>query len=162
MRAGRKPKPTHLKVLEGKPGHRPLNEDEPQPDPVEELPEPPQHLSGEARLYWMQKMPGMIANGMISEVDLTAFSQLSQAFGRWVTAESYVAKQGDVILSPSGFPIQNPYLAVANKAWEQLHKMEVEFGMTPSSRSRVSSTGGSKTKKNRFLDLVDGGKAKRA
>jgi hypothetical protein len=30
------------------------------------------------------------------------------------------------------------YLAIANKAFEQLSKMLTEFGMTPSSRSRVS------------------------
>lgn len=34
---------------------------------------------------------------------------------------------------------QNPWLAVANRAWEQLRKVEAEFGMTPSSRSRVTA-----------------------
>ena len=48
MRAGRKPKATHLKLLAGHPGHRPLNESEPKPEGVDETPDPPAHLSGEA------------------------------------------------------------------------------------------------------------------
>lgn len=159
MRVGRKPKPTHLKLLAGHPGHRPLNDSEPQPDLIEETPEPPSHLSGEARAEWAHMIPKLIRNNMISEVDLAAFSAYCQAHGRWVVAESYVAKQGEVLISPSGFPIQNPYLAVANKAMEQMHKIEIEFGMTPSSRSRVSSAG-PKKKANRFLDLVGGSKTK--
>lgn len=154
MGVGRKPKPTHLKILAGKPGHRPLNESEPQPDLLEEAPEPPSHLSGEARAYWAEIVPKLIRNNLLSEIDVGTLAAYCQAYGRWVVAESMVAKQGDVLISPSGFPIQNPYLAVANKAMEQMIKRETEFGMTPSSRSRVSTTD-AKKKANRFLSLVD-------
>jgi hypothetical protein len=41
-----------------------------------------------------------------------------------------------------------------------MQKAETEFGMTPSSRSRVSPAG-PKKKANRFLDLIDGGKTRR-
>ena len=159
MRAGRKPKPTHLKLLEGKPGHRALNEDEPQPDALADPPPPPTHLSGEARAKWVEMIPRLMEHDMISEVDLDAFSAYCQAFGRWVGAESYVAKQGDVLIAPSGFPIQNPYLAIANKAMEQIAKFGVEFGLTPSSRSRVSSSS-KKKKTNPFLELIRGSKQK--
>ena len=160
MRAGRKPKPTHLKLLAGHPGHRPLNESEPQPDAVDEAMQPPAWLSGEARAAWAIEFPKLVRNNMITDIDLNAFARYCQACGRMVVAESYVAKQGEVLISPSGFPIQNPYLAVANKAFEQMHQLETEFGMTPSSRSRVS-TGAPSKSKNRFLDLIDGGKTKR-
>lgn len=33
----------------------------------------------------------------------------------------------------------NPYLSVANQAYGQMRAILVEFGMTPSSRSRVSA-----------------------
>jgi P27 family predicted phage terminase small subunit len=160
MRAGRKPKPTHLKLLAGHPGHRPLNESEPQPDAVDETTKPPLWLSGEARAKWEIEFPKLVRNNMITDIDLTAFARYCQAFGRMVVAESMVAKQGDVLVSPSGFPIQNPYLAVSNKAFEQMNKLETEFGMTPSSRSRVSSSAPPK-KANRFLELVGGAKTKR-
>ena len=160
MRAGRKPKPTHLKLLAGKPGHRPLPEGEPQPDAVDATRQPPSWLSGEARAQWAIEFPKLVRNNMITDIDLTAFARYCQAYGRLIVAESYVAKQGEVLISPSGFPIQNPYLAVANKAHEQMNKLETEFGMTPSSRSRVSSAGPAK-KPNRFLELVSVNKARR-
>jgi P27 family predicted phage terminase small subunit len=160
MRAGRKPKPTHLKLLAGHPGHRPLNESEPQPDVVDETMQPPEWLSGEGRAAWAVEFPKLVRNNMITDIDLNAFARYCQAFGRYLVAGSMVAKQGEVLVAPSGFPIQNPYLAVSNKAQEQMHKAETEFGMTPSSRSRVS-TGAPSKKKNRFLDLIDGGKTKR-
>lgn len=159
MRAGRKPKPTRLKLIAGTPGHRPLNDAEPQPELIDETLAPPSWLSGEARVVWAREFPKLVRNNMIADVDLNAFARYCQACGRLVVAESYVAKQGEVLISPSGFPIQNPYLAVANKASEMAGKLETEFGMTPSSRSRVSTTG-TKKKANRFLDLVDGGKPK--
>ncbi len=160
MRAGRKPKPTHLKLLAGKPGHRALPEAEPQPDLVTEATKPPDWMSGEGKAVWAVEFPKLVRNGMITEIDLGAFAKYCQHFGRYLNAESMVAKQGEVLIAPgSGFPIQNPYLAVSNKAAEFMHKAETEFGMTPSSRSRVAPVGGKK-KSNRFLDLIDGGKKK--
>src|SRR5450759_1684630 len=160
MRSGRKPKPTHLKLLAGHPGHRPPAEDEPQPDAADETMQAPAWLSGEGRAAWAIEFPKLIRNNMITDIDLNAFARYCQACGRYLVAESMVAKQGEVLISPSGFPIQNPYLAVSNKAMEQMHKLETEFGMTPSSRSRVS-TGAPNKKANRFLDLIDGGKTRR-
>jgi phage terminase small subunit len=36
--------------------------------------------------------------------------------------------------------MQSPYLAVANKAMEQMRALLAEFGMSPSSRTRVHAT----------------------
>jgi P27 family predicted phage terminase small subunit len=46
-----------------------------------------------------------------------------------------------MVRSPSGYPIQNPMLAIANKAQEQCLKILAEFGLTPSSRSRIRPDG---------------------
>ncbi|MBI4291310.1 MAG: phage terminase small subunit P27 family [Betaproteobacteria bacterium] len=151
-----------MKLLAGNPGGRSLNETEPQPDVVEETLPAPKWLSGEGRAVWAVEFPKLVRNAMITEIDLGAFAKYCQAFGRYLNAESMVAKQGEVLIAPgSGFPIQNPYLAVSNKAQEQMHKAETEFGMTPSSRSRVSTKAADK-KKNRFLALVADGKKRRA
>lgn len=40
--AGRRPKPTHLKVVTGNPGKRKFNDKEPQP--AREIPSPPSHI----------------------------------------------------------------------------------------------------------------------
>lgn len=48
---------------------------------------------------------------------------------------------GTVIKSKTtGEIYQNPYLVVANRAMKPMRDFLTEFGMTPSSRSRVSSS----------------------
>lgn len=155
MPAGRKPKPTHLKLLAGNPGHRRINTDEPRPDALDEIPDPPSILTGEARVEWSRIVPKLQKSGLLTEVDIAAIAAYCQAYGRWVEAESYVAKQGAVLLSPTNFPIQNPYLAVANRAMEQMRQFMVEFGMTPSARVRVKAAPGQQ-RKSRFLDVING------
>jgi len=44
-----------------------------------------------------------------------------------------------VIKSPkSGYPIQNPYVGIANTSLQMMHRFLIEFGLSPSSRSRIS------------------------
>jgi hypothetical protein len=43
-----------------------------------------------------------------------------------------------MVKSPSGFPMQSPYVAVANKQAELMIRIAAEFGFTPSSRSRIA------------------------
>jgi len=47
---GRRPKPTRLKVLTGNPGKRPMNTNEPKPEPT--VPECPNELGPVARAEW--------------------------------------------------------------------------------------------------------------
>lgn len=44
-----------------------------------------------------------------------------------------------MIKSPQGFPIQSPYLAIANRQAEIMMRIASEFGFTPASRSRIST-----------------------
>ena len=44
---------------------------------------------------------------------------------------------GPVAKTEGGNIIQNPFLAVANKCLAQMAQIESEFGLTPSSRSRI-------------------------
>ncbi len=45
----------------------------------------------------------------------------------------------DTILPPSkkGYFLQNPFIPIYNKALKDLNQMRSEFGMTPSSRTRI-------------------------
>lgn len=135
MPPGPRPKPTHMKVLAGNPGNRPLNDREPKPQ--KKMPQCPPHLQGEARKEWRRMGKKLLELGLMTEIDRTALALYCQAWERWVEAEAEVKKLGAIVKSPNGFPIQNPYLAVANRAMVDLRKMLTEFGMTPSSRSRV-------------------------
>jgi len=53
-------------------------------------------------------------------------------------AQAKVRELGTVITAPSGYPIQNPYLSIANNAASMCKSLLEQYGMTPSSRSRVT------------------------
>ena len=59
--------------------------------------------------------------------------------GNIAKAEKLVREKGEIIKTAAGNIIQNPYLSIANRALDQLNKLGAEFGMTPSSRSRVKT-----------------------
>ena len=133
---GRKPIPTAIKELNGNPGKRALNSSEPKP--TVRIPSCPPQLQGEARKEWRRIGKELATHGLLTDLDRTALAAYCTAYERWLQAEENVRKLGAVVKSPSGFPIQNPYLAIANKAMEQMSKLLTEFGCTPSSRARVA------------------------
>ena len=49
-----------------------------------------------------------------------------------------IRKFGAVVKSPSGFPLCSPYVPIANRAFEKMRRMLVEFGCTPASRTSVT------------------------
>ena len=83
--------------------------------------------------------PSIVA---INKVDLladrSALAAYCTAYSRWVQAEAQVRQYGTIVKSPvKGFPLKSPYLTVADQALETMRKFMVEFGLTPSSRSRI-------------------------
>jgi len=132
---GRKPKPTAIKLLEGNPGKRALNQAEPKPRVV--LPRPPEHLSDDEKAKWKMTVKELYPLGLITTIDKDALAMYCVIFIRWLKAEKMVREKGEIIKTAAGNIIQNPYLSIANRALDQLNKLGAEFGMTPSSRSRV-------------------------
>jgi P27 family predicted phage terminase small subunit len=135
MRPGPAPKPTVIKRLAGNPGKRPLNDKEPQPE--RRMPRCPGHLNDIAKKEWRRISKHLYRSGLLTLIDRAALAAYCQAYGRWAMAEAIVNKKGEIVKTTNGNIIQNPYLSVANRAMEQMLKIEVEFGMTPSSRSRI-------------------------
>lgn len=138
--AGRRPKPTALKELAGNPGKRPLNQREPKPRKRPGMPVP-RHLREEARREWRRLRPELEAAGLLTAVDGDALAVYCETYATWVEATAAVQKEGMVVLTEKGFPVQNPHLAIANQAAKMMRAMLIEFGMTPASRSRVAIEG---------------------
>jgi P27 family predicted phage terminase small subunit len=144
---GRKPKPTHLKVVTGNPGKRQINENEPRPDLS--IPAPPPHLSDEAKVEWGRVCDQLYRLKLLSDIDRASLAAYAQAYGRWVQAERALAKmaesdgvtKGLLVKTRNGNAIQNPLVGTANKAMADMMRYAAEFGMTPSARSRLSTDG---------------------
>ena len=133
---GRKPKPNSIKNLEGNPGKRRINDRE--PIPPSGVPDCPEFLEGEARAEWFRTAAMLSDMGLLTPADRSALAAYCLCYARWVAAEEQVKKYGTIVKSPErGFPMKSPYLTVADQALENMRKFMVEFGLTPSSRSRI-------------------------
>jgi len=136
-KTGPKPTPTKLKKLRGNPGKRSLNKKEPQPKQRAGVPNAPRYLDTAAKKEWRRISKEMHRLGLLTNIDITALAAYCQCFSTWIDATKKIQKHGVLIKAPSGYPIQSPYLSIANKAQVEMRKWLTEFGMTPSSRSRV-------------------------
>ena len=147
---GRKPKPSNLKILNGNPGKRPLNKNEPKPEVS--VPSCPSCLTATARTEWRRITKELKALELLTQIDRTALAAYCQAYGRWVEAENGLKASGLIITTEpqtnkkgkrtgGGNIIPNPLVGIANTAMKLMHSYLVEFGMTPSSRSRISVPG---------------------
>ena len=149
MATGPKPIPTQLKIVRGNPGKRPLPEDEPQ-IPASR-PEAPSTLSEGARQHWDVVVERLADAKIMTNLDIPALEIYCEAYAKWADANQKIQEHGPLIKSPQGFPMQSPYLQIANKAFDQMKAMLVEFGMTPSSRTKVRTT--ESGKKDDFGDI---------
>ena len=103
---GRKPTPTAIKELEGNPGKRPLNSNEPKPDAT--APKCPKWLEPEAKKEWKRLSIEMERIGILTKVDMAAFAAYC-----------------------------HPQVSIAQTYMKIMEKLAEQFGLTPSSRSRI-------------------------
>jgi P27 family predicted phage terminase small subunit len=125
-----------MKKLAGNPGRRPLNAHEAR-IPAS-IPSCPPHLNREAKAEWKRIVQTLHDHGLLTDVDRAALAVYCQAYGRWVKAERDVTKHGMTEWTAHGTLTVSPYIRIAHQAMDRVHKLSVEFGLTPSSRSRVT------------------------
>jgi len=141
---GPKPQPTVLKLLRGNPGKRAVPKRE--PVPTGKLPACPEHLEGKARDAWLAFAVELETCGIATSLDAVALTMLCSSYALYCEALSLVEANGTVWLEKgdSKIPkfVYSPYWAVMNREWKNVLAVLREFGMTPSSRSSVQTTGG--------------------
>jgi len=141
---GRKPKPSARRRLEGNPGRRPFNADEPAPpEPAHAFDSPPPELAefAAASAEWRRLAPMLRIARQITEADRAALIALCLEWDRYLDAMKQIKRLGLVVKAPSGYPIPNPYLSIATRALAGCNHLWPELGLTPSSRSRVKTEG---------------------
>lgn len=112
MQPGRKPRPTHLKLIDGNPGKRPLPEGEiePEGDVVK-----PKWLKGRASKVWDQYAPELIRLKVLTSVDVHVFGTYCQLAAR--------AEKGELLASEIA----------------QFRAIGSEFGIGAASRARLGT-----------------------
>ncbi len=121
---GRKPTPTALFVLRGKPSHgRKLNKAEPIPPAVDQA-TPPRWLGEEGKKVWAGLISVVASMKVLTRADLDALAALCSCYEEFLSAKQ--ARRG------------TKGREVSMDRWQrQLRLWMVEFGLTPSARSRL-------------------------
>ena len=133
---GPAPKPTALKRLQGNPGRRRLNANEPQPRQGRVY--CPRWLSPEAKREWRRVSGELTRLRLLTVVDQTALAIYCETFAEWRHACRVLDQEGYTYVTDKGYVGQHPMVAVKHKAGTLIKAFLAEFGMTPASRSRIS------------------------
>lgn len=132
---GRKPKPTAIKKLEGNLGKRPINDQEPAPNPT--MPDPPSEMPAEARRCWKLLAPELHKIGILTKIDGQALESYCRLYAHarecWKQAEA-----DGPIVEIAGKLERNPFIAEAHRAEQLLHRLRSELGLNATSRSRIA------------------------
>jgi len=148
---GPAPKPTAIKLIEGNPGKRKLNEAE--PTPAAGAPDCPDHLDAIARKEWDRLTTILVAMKVLTEADYIALANLCQAYSTLVNAQKQMNKTGILYKSKSGYIQQSPLLGIIHTQTTIVNNLLREFGLTPSSRTRVAIVDTTPKRPNRFAML---------
>lgn len=152
-RRGPVPTPTTLKLLNGNPGRRPLNDREPQFTPAGV--KPPAWLTRRAKVEWKRVAPELQAMGMLTTVDQAALASFCTAvsdveeYTRLINREGrmvripLVKRNGDPVTDAAGNVMfvskPHPALKWLAEAHRQVRAFAAEFGFSPAQRSRVKA-----------------------
>ena len=117
-----------------------------------------QWLEPEAKKEWRRLAKQMEAIGILTEVDMAAFAGYCQAYARWKEAEEFITQHGTIVKTPSGYWQQVPQVSIAQTYLKIMNKFAEQFGLTPSSRSRIiASDGGPADAADEMENLLGGG-----
>lgn len=143
--AGRPPKPTALKVIEGNRGKRATNKQEPDPTYLTDL-EPPAWLAKAAKDVWKEVAPKLAAAKLLTEVDVqmlamgcVAIAQHRYAVKR--TGDDLVKVKHEVDDEGELFSVGehiNPWMLVQSMTFKQAMAVFQQFGMSPAARTRIA------------------------
>lgn len=148
---GRKKKPAKLELLQGNPGKRPVNKNEPKP--AERAPSCPSHLDTQAKRIWGKVVKQLLPLGLVTEIDEAILALYCQTYSTWLTLTQELKRDGAFINIPvrertgelvKDFngnvitePIKNPRVVEIRLHTAQLKSLAAEIGLTATSRARI-------------------------
>ena len=132
---GRKPKPSHLKLISGNPGKRTIPAN-PQPQPMS-FDEPPKWVGKYGQEIWNARAPELVELGILTKADRPMFEILCCTWNMFREALEILNRDGLTTVDERGLPRKNPIWTLYNSAAKDFSKLAQEFGITPVSRQRL-------------------------
>ena len=105
-----------------------------------ELLEPPADISRAGRQYWAELAQQLFDAGLSTRLDAPAMARICDCRAEIAAAQAAIDDEGMVVTSKAGAPYQHPAVGILHTARRQLLRLEQEFGMSPSSRTRVEAS----------------------
>ena len=139
-KSGRKNNPTLLKLVTGNPGHRKINESEPEPAPGKVI--VPDWLDEEARKKWAEVLDNY---PWITPADADTLALYCDSYSHYLKAQRLSIKT-PLVKTPEGKMIKNPAWTARNEAFNQMRSAGSELGLSPSSRAGISGGGENRDK----------------
>ena len=102
------------------------------------MPECPDHLDPVARKEWFRLSEILLATKVLTEADYIALGNLCQAYSTLIDAQRHLNKGGILFKTPNGYIQQNPLLGIIRAQMNIVNGLVREFGLTPSSRTRIT------------------------
>jgi P27 family predicted phage terminase small subunit len=152
MVRGRKPRPTHLKALEGVKESR-LNRQE--PIAGEGVVLPPVPLPEDAQAVWDRLVPDLVARGGMCHWDVDMMSVFCRSVALFNRAATEVQQSGLLVDgSVKDTRVVHPALRVMAAMAKTMTSIGSSFGLTPADRARLRVDGnvGTKAGAARLLD----------
>ena len=161
---GRRPKPTVLKLVEGNRGKRASNKAEPKPK--REIPSCPAHLDDTSKVAWGRMCALLDRMGVLTEADVFALERMCDCYSEILQCQELIKRDGRTYSSvttqvidengATNVTIQevksllkaNPAVAMLADADRRFKGYLIEFGLTPSARSKVHATSDDNDKKD--------------
>ncbi len=132
-RSGRKPKPSRVREVEGRRGHRPIV-----PDIVAEgLPLQPLDLSDEEQQLWEETV-GSLPDGVLARADSAAIEIFVSAWATAREARRSIRRTGLLVQSPNG-PTRHPLFGLWHRSATLALKAAGELGASPTARVRIKT-----------------------
>lgn len=138
---GPRPKPTKILELNNS-WRKDKNKREPKPDSLHRYPAPA-WLKKNAKDAWHKLEPILNSVGLLTVADVPAFERYCVLWGRWRELEEFIKKNGQTytVKDKSGKKVIEykayPHVLRAERLAQILVRLEEQFGLTPSSRSRI-------------------------
>jgi P27 family predicted phage terminase small subunit len=138
---GRKPKATEVKRASGAFAKDPQRENKNEPKPIRRAPEKPEILLNDsiASEKWDSLCVVLDQLGLIASSDLELMELFCISWSRYRKLLAIVEDEGFTIFDDKGNRKRNPSMIELNAIEDKLRRLVAEFGLTPSSRSRLVS-----------------------
>ena len=141
-----------MKIRQGNPGKRKLNENEPQFSEFDENTPPPDDLNENGKIMWAFVLKELIPQKVLLKTDLQTVANYCIAYQNRKQANRDIERYGSVIESETGIK-RNPAYTTLKEAMADMAKYGSLLGLDPSSRTRLVGNADNEIE-NPFAELI--------